>query len=70
MTVHFPGLVQIHIEKYNTVKAVPKSSKKTCTKIQYFQSSSKIMPEQFRNDVEKTTLSEQLRNHVEIHVEK
>jgi hypothetical protein len=39
MTVHFPGLVQIHEEKYNTVRAI----QKLCRKIPHCQSSSEIM---------------------------
>jgi len=54
MTVHIPGLVQIHEEKYNTVRAVPKS----CRKIPHCQNSSEIISKN-------TTLSEQYRNHAE-----
>jgi hypothetical protein len=54
MTVHVPGLVQIHEGKYNTVRAVPK----LCRKIPHCQNSSEIMQKN-------TTLSEQFRNYVE-----
>jgi hypothetical protein len=54
MTVHVPGLVQIHEGKYNTVRAVPK----LCRKIPQCQNSSEIMQKN-------TTLSEQFRNYVE-----
>ena len=54
MTVHVPGLVQIHEGKYHTVRAFPK----LCRKIPHCQNSSEIM---YKN----TTLSEQFRNYVE-----
>ena len=54
MTVHVPGLVQIHEGRYNTVRAVPK----LCRKIPHCQNSSEIMQKN-------TTLSEQFRYYVE-----
>jgi hypothetical protein len=54
MTVHVPGLLQIHEGKYHTVRAVPK----LCRKIPHCQNSSKSM-------CKNTSLSEQFRNNVE-----